>query len=213
MTSHFERLAMRKGHPAVAGADEVGRGCLFGPLVAAAVILDPARPIRGLADSKALTAGRREVLAQRIRERARAFSVAAVDAFWIDRLNIYHASRLALKQAIEMLPVPASFAYVDGNMTLDVAVPQRALVGGDARCASIAAASILAKVHRDGQMPIWHDVYPQYGLARNKGYSAPEHLRALAAIGPSAQHRFSFEPVRQAAGASRQAALFPEWTA
>lgn len=209
MTSSFERAARSRGHLLVAGADEVGRGCLFGPVAAAAVILDPARPIRGLNDSKALTPQRREVLAERIRERAIACAVAAVDAFRIDRINIYQASRLALQRAIQLLRPAADYVYVDGNMTLDLEIPQRALVKGDARCASIAAASIVAKVFRDRQMAVWGEIYPEFALKSNKGYSAPEHQHGLDSAGPCPQHRYSFEPVRLAAGVG-QGSLFLE---
>lgn len=200
ITSRFEHRARERGYRSVAGADEVGRGCLFGPVFAAAVVLDPGRPIRGLADSKVIDAERRELLAARIRERAVAWSIAAVDAFEIDRINIYHASRAALKQAIESLAVPVDFAYVDGDMTLDLRIPQESLVKGDGRCASIAAASIIAKVARDATLDRWSAVFPGYALDSNKGYSAPQHFEGLDRLGPTALHRFTFEPVRRAAG-------------
>ena len=199
-------MARDRGHQWIAGADEVGRGCLFGPVYAAAVILNPDKPIRGLDDSKALTPERREVLNARIRERAAAWAVAGIDAYWIDRINIYHASRLALKRAVEALSICPDFLYVDA-LTLEVTCPQRGLIKGDARCASIAAASIVAKVERDQVMRHWDEIYPYYGLASNKGYSAPEHFAGLASHGPTAQHRFTFEPVRVAAGLG-QTALF-----
>src|SRR6185295_2872459 len=169
----------------------VGRGALFGPVFAAAVILSPDRPVRGLNDSKQVEPERRVVLAGRIRER----SVAAVDSATIDRINIYHASRLAMKLAVEKLQPAADFLLIDA-LYLDVPVAQRALIQGDARCHAIAAASILAKVERDACMCEWDSIYPDYGLARHKGYSTPEHSEALAEHGPSPLHRLSFSPVR-----------------
>ena len=184
-----------RGFTAIAGVDEVGRGCLFGPVCAAAVILSPDRPVRGLNDSKQLEAERREVLAERIRERAVAWAVAAVDAATIDRLNIYHASRLAMRLAVERLRPAPDFLLVDA-MALDLPLPQRALIHGDARCHAIAAASIVAKVHRDACMRAWDRVYPEYGLAAHKGYATAEHCLALEAHGLTPLHRLSFEPVR-----------------
>jgi ribonuclease HII len=191
----IERELRARGFRAVAGVDEVGRGALFGSVFAAAVILSPERPIRGLNDSKQLEPDRREVLAQRIRERAVAWSVAAVDAATIDRINIYQASRLAMKFAIQKLEPSPDFVLVDA-LYLDVPVAQRALIQGDARCHAIAAASILAKVERDACMCEWDAVFPDYGLARHKGYSTPEHADALASHGLTPLHRLSFAPVR-----------------
>jgi ribonuclease HII len=195
--SKFEREACSQGYRAVAGVDEVGRGCLFGPVFAAAVILDPDRPIRGLRDSKLLPADRRETLADRIRERATAWAVAGADVFEIDELNILQASRLAMKRAIQKLAPPADFVLVDA-ITVDLPLPQRAVIHGDALSQCIAAASILAKVERDACMIRWHEVFPQYNLAENKGYGTPEHMAALRSSGPTSLHRFSFEPVRMA---------------
>src|SRR5436190_18086894 len=191
----IEREVRSRGFRFVAGVDEVGRGALFGPVFAAAVILSQERPIRGLNDSKQLEPERRTVLAERIRERAVAWAVAAVDAATIDRINIYHASRLAMKFAVEKLEPAADFLLIDA-LFLDVPIAQRALIHGDARCQAIAAASILAKVERDACMREWDAVFPDYGLARHKGYSTPEHSGALAAHGPSPLHRLSFAPVR-----------------
>jgi ribonuclease HII len=191
----IEREVRARGFRYVAGVDEVGRGALFGPVFAAAVILAPDRPVRGLNDSKQIEPERRTVLAERIRERALAWSVAAVDAATIDRINIYQASRLAMKLAIEKLQPAADFLLIDA-LYLDVPVAQRALIQGDARCHAIAAASILAKVERDACMCEWDAVFPNYGLARHKGYSTPEHSDALEAHGPSPLHRLSFAPVR-----------------
>ena len=183
----------------IAGLDEAGRGCLFGPVYAAAVILCPDRVIRGLRDSKQLTAGQREELAVLIRERAEAWAVAWVDARGIDRINILEASRLAMKRAVEKIHPRADYLLVDA-LKVDAGVPQRALIRGDVRCRSIAAASILAKVDRDQAMRKWDETYPAYGLGRHKGYGTPEHLRALQLHGPTPQHRVSFAPVRLAAG-------------
>jgi ribonuclease HII len=184
-----------RGFHAVAGVDEVGRGCLFGPVVAGAVILSPDRPIRGLNDSKLLEPERREVLAERIRERAVAWAVAAVDSAAIDAMNIYQASRLAMRRAVELLRPAPDFLLIDA-VPLDVALPQRSLIKGDARCHAIAAASIVAKVYRDALMCEWDVIFPGYGFASHKGYSTPEHWKALRELGPTPLHRLSFEPVR-----------------
>ena len=194
-SSRHERALRREGFRAIAGVDEAGRGALFGPVFAAAVVLDPDRPIRGLDDSKQLEPERREVLAERIRERARAWAVAAADAFEIDRVNILQASRLAMRRAVERLAGGCDHLLVDA-VTVDVALPQKALIHGDALCFSIAAASILAKVHRDHALAAWDQAFPEYGLAHNKGYSTPDHIAALERFGPTYLHRFSFEPVR-----------------
>lgn len=201
-TSRYERAARKAGFRVIAGLDEAGRGALFGPVFAAAVVLDPERPIRGLDDSKALEPERREVLAGRIRERAVAWAVGAADAFEIDRINIYQASLLSMRRALDQLRtrLPQMFDYLllDAVKLADVAVPQKSLIHGDALCFSIAAASILAKVHRDAALRAWDHVFPEYGLAQNKGYSTPDHIAALERDGPTTLHRFSFEPVRNA---------------
>lgn len=178
----------------MAGVDEVGRGSLFGPVVAAAVILDPKDRIRGLRDSKLLLADRREQLAERIRARAIAWAIAAVDSARIDQINIYHASRLAMRLAVEQLAPQATYLLIDA-MKLDCKIPQRSIIHGDALSASIAAASIIAKVERDRMISAWDPVFPIYGLASNKGYSTPRHLAALREHGPSPLHRQSFAPV------------------
>jgi ribonuclease HII len=196
-TLKYEKLAWASGAKLVAGVDEVGRGSLFGPVVAGAVILDSSYRIRGLRDSKLLPAERREVLAQRIREHAIAWAIAAVDAARIDQINIYHASRLAMKEAVSKLS-PASDHLLIDAMKLDFDLPQRAIIHGDALSASIAAASILAKVERDRMISEWDPVFPVYGLRSNKGYSTPKHLAALREHGPSPLHRQSFAPVWQA---------------
>jgi ribonuclease HII len=191
----FEQELHARGFQAVAGVDEVGRGSLFGPVFAAAVILSPERPVRGLNDSKLLDPQRREVLAARLRERARAWAVAAVDAATIDHVNIYQATRMAMREAVLRLVPEPDFVLIDA-VPIELPVPQRPIIKGDARCQAIAAASILAKVERDACMRVWDAVYPQYGLASHKGYSTPEHLRAICELGPTPLHRLSFEPVR-----------------
>ena len=191
----LERELRARGFFSIAGVDEVGRGALFGAVFAGAVILSPDRPIRGLNDSKQLEPQRREVLAERIRERAAAWAVAAVDAATIDRVNIYQASRLAMKRAVEQLKPAADFLLIDA-VPLALSIPQQPLIHGDARCQAIAAASIVAKVARDACMRVWDEIYPQYGLASHKGYNTPEHLKALEEFGPTPLHRASFEPVR-----------------
>lgn len=193
-TLKFEKLAWEAGAHLVAGIDEVGRGSLFGPVVAAAVILDPAYRIRGLRDSKLLLADRREILAERIREHAIAWAVAAVDAARIDQINIYQASRVAMREAVLALKPAPDHLLIDA-LRLDCDVPQRAIIHGDALSASIAAASILAKVYRDQLVREWDPVFPLYGLASNKGYSTPKHIAALRQHGPSPLHRLSFAPV------------------
>jgi ribonuclease HII len=196
-TLKYEKLAWASGAKLVAGVDEVGRGSLFGPVVAAAVVLDSGYRIRGLRDSKLLPAERREVLAERIREHAVAWSVAAVDAARIDQINIYQASRVAMQEAVSLLNPGADHLLIDA-MKLHCDLPQRAIIHGDALSASIAAASILAKVERDKMISAWDPVFPLYGLASNKGYSTPKHLAALREHGPSPLHRQSFAPVWQA---------------
>lgn len=193
-TLKYEKVAWASGAKLVAGVDEVGRGSLFGPVVAAAVVLDPTYRIRGLRDSKLLLAERREVLDKRIREHAVAWAIATVDAARIDQINIYHASRLAMHEAVSQLTPAADYLLIDA-MRLDHDVPQQPIIHGDALSASIAAASILAKVHRDRMIADWDPVFPVYGLRSNKGYSTPKHLAALRGHGPSPLHRQSFAPV------------------
>jgi ribonuclease HII len=193
-TLRYEKKAWDTGARLVAGVDEVGRGSLFGPVVAGAVILDSSYRIRGLRDSKLVVAERREVLAERIRQHAIAWSIASVDVARIDQINIYQASRLAMRIAVSQLQPAADYLLVDA-VRLDCELPQRAIIHGDALSASIAAASILAKVERDRMICAWDPIYPEYGLASNKGYSTPHHLAALRAQGPSPLHRQSFAPV------------------
>lgn len=193
-TLNFEKRAWTAGAQHVAGVDEVGRGSLFGPVVAAAVILDPSYRIRGLRDSKLIPAERREELALRIREHCIAWAIAAVDSARIDQINIYQASRLAMLHAVQKLAPAASCLLVDA-VKLDCELPQQPIIHGDALSASIAAASILAKVERDRMISAWDPVFPMYGLASNKGYCTPHHLVALREHGPSPLHRQSFSPV------------------
>ena len=185
----------------VAGVDEVGRGPLAGPVTAAAVVLNPARRVNGLRDSKQLRPARREVLARRIRERALACSIAWCDPAEIDSINIFQASLLAMRRAIMGLRIDPDRVEIDGR---HVVLPDgwecevEAIVGGDARCRAISAASIVAKVHRDRVMARLDDVYPQYGFASHKGYPTRAHLHALSRFGPTPIHRRSFAPVHAA---------------
>jgi ribonuclease HII len=206
-STRYERLARQRGWQRIAGLDEAGRGSLFGPVVAAAVILNPRRRIVGLDDSKKLAAGYREELAPRIRKHALAWAVAEIDAGRIDAWNIYQASRQAMTAALEALAIVPDYLLIDA-VVLDVCCEQKSLIHGDARSVSIAAASILAKVERDRIMEEWDKVYPQYGFAAHKGYATAQHLEALRAHGPTPHHRFSYAPVRDAkcwaAGATQE---------
>ena len=192
--TRYERAARKLGWTRIAGLDEAGRGALFGPVVAAAVILNPKRRIVGLDDSKKLTPDRRCELAPRIKEYALAWSVAEIDAQRIDAWNIYQASRVAMREAVLGLQPSPDHLLIDALM-LDCDLPQRAIIHGDALSASIAAASIVAKVERDRMVAEWDPLFPVYGLASNKGYSTPRHLAALREHGPSPLHRQSFAPV------------------
>jgi ribonuclease HII len=187
----------------LAGVDEAGRGPLVGNVVAAAVILDNNRPVDGLADSKKLSAKRREQLAEQIRERAIAWSVISIDAAEIDRINILQATLLAMKQSVEHLTVVPEHVFIDGNRCPDINVPATAVVKGDARVAEISAASILAKVERDAQMRVLHETWPQYGFDKHKGYPTKAHFEALAEHGPCPEHRRSFGPVRNAMASTK----------
>jgi ribonuclease HII len=180
----------------VCGVDEAGRGPLAGPVFAACVILDPARPIRGLADSKQLAPERREVLALRIRERALAFAVASASVDEIDRLNILQATMLAMRRAVESLRLAPGQVVVDGNRCPALAFPTRAVIGGDATVRVISAASILAKTARDAHMVELHALRPEYGFGQHKGYGTPAHLDALRRFGACEFHRRTFAPVR-----------------
>lgn len=182
----------------VAGVDEVGRGPLVGAVVTAAVILDPGRPIAGLADSKALTEKKRLQLAEEIREKALYFALGRADPHEIDELNILHATMLAMQRAVLALGVVPEHVLVDGNRTPRFGCAATAVVKGDARVAVISAASILAKVARDAEMTALHERYPQYGFAQHKGYPTAAHFEALRVHGPIPEHRRSFAPVREA---------------
>ena len=181
----------------VAGVDEAGRGPLAGPVTAAAVILDPAHPVAGIADSKQLSPGRREELEPLIKQAAIAWAVASAGVDEIDVLNILQASLLAMKRAVEALAAPPELVLVDGNRCPSLACVAEAVVGGDASVPVIGAASILAKVSRDREMERLDALYPGYGFARHKGYPTREHLVALWEQGPCAIHRRSFGPVRR----------------
>jgi ribonuclease HII len=196
-SARYEREARQHGWQRVAGLDEVGRGSLFGPVLAGAVVLNPRRRIVGLDDSKKLTHDRRAELAERIREHALAWATAEIAASRIDAWNIYQASKQAMVAAVSQLfPLP-DYLLLDA-MEIDLPIEQKALIHGDARSVSIAAASILAKVERDRRMEEYDQLYPHYGLAQNKGYATQDHLDALRRHGPCPLHRFSYAPVRQA---------------
>jgi ribonuclease HII len=179
----------------LAGVDEVGRGPLVGAVVTAAVILDPARPIDGLADSKTISDKRRQQLAPLIRERALAFSLGRAEPAEIDELNIFHATLLAMRRAVAGLGLAPDAVLVDGNRVTDFGCPAEAVVKGDGRIPAISAASILAKVARDEEMVLLHQRHPDYGFDRHKGYPTVEHLAALTRLGPLPEHRRSFAPV------------------
>lgn len=181
----------------IAGVDEVGRGCLAGPVVAAAVILDPNRPIKGLRDSKKLSAKKRDELAQEIKEKALVWSVAAMGPEVIDKINILQATLEAMKAAVEKLPVEPDFVQVDGNKLPKWKWLSEAVVKGDDKVEWISAASIIAKTTRDGYMCKIAELYPQYGFEHHVGYGTAEHIKALKAYGPTPIHRKTFAPVRE----------------
>ena len=198
----LENAARRRGAARIAGLDEVGRGPMFGPVVAAAVILKKGCSLQGLTDSKQLTEKQRNEFALGVRAEAVAWAIAAVDAETIDRINIRRASLLAMRMAVEQLAVAPDFLLpdyllIDGQDTIDWPCAQQAVVQGDARSVSIAAASVLAKVHRDKLLVELDAVYPGYGLARHKGYCVAEHLEALRRLGPTPLHRKTYAPVAQ----------------
>jgi ribonuclease HII len=192
------RARVRRPPALVAGVDEAGRGPLAGPVVAAAVVLDELQPIRGLNDSKLLTAVRREHLYAEICAKALCVCIAEASVEEIDRLNILQATLLAMQRAVAGLRLPPLQVLVDGNRLPVLSMPAQAIVKGDAKVASIAAASILAKVHRDRLCAQLHAEFPAYGFSGHKGYPTPEHLDALRRLGPCAAHRRSFAPVRLA---------------
>ena len=181
----------------IAGVDEVGRGCLAGPVVAAAVILDPNRPIKGLRDSKKLSAKKRDELAEEIKEKALAWSVAAMGPEVIDKINILQATLEAMKAAVEKLPVEPDFVQVDGNKLPKWKWLSEAVVKGDDKVEWISAASIIAKTTRDAYMCKMAELYPQYGFEHHVGYGTAEHIKVLKAYGPTPIHRKTFAPVRE----------------
>ena len=183
------------GH--VAGVDEAGRGPLAGPVIAAAVILDPGNPVIGLKDSKRLSESRREALYLEITEKAIAWAVGRSEVDEIDRLNILQATLLAMRRAVEMLTPAADYVLVDGNQCPRLNCPVQAIVRGDGKIAAISAASIIAKVTRDREMQEMDRLYPGYGLARHKGYPSEQHLQALQRLGVTPLHRRSYAPVRK----------------
>ncbi|PCJ40398.1 MAG: ribonuclease HII [SAR86 cluster bacterium] len=180
----------------IAGVDEAGRGPLAGNVVAAAVILDPKSEIIGLNDSKKLSESTRDKLSKQIKQQALAFAIAEADVSEIDRLNILQATMLAMQRAVAALQLEPDFTYVDGNRSPQWAYKSKALIKGDQRIQSIAAASILAKVHRDQCLRVLHEQFPGYGFAKHKGYPTAEHLAALQALGPCPVHRRSYAPVK-----------------
>ena len=191
----------------LAGVDEVGRGPLAGPVMAAAVVLDPTRPIKGIRDSKELTAPQREELAGEIRERALAWSVGRAEVEEIDRINILRATLVAMRRAVAGLGVMPTVAYVDGNIAPNLSCPAVPVVGGDATMPMIGAASILAKVTRDQEMRRAAERFPGYDFERHKGYATAAHLRALKRLGPTPIHRRSVAPVRRGRGGHKQLEL------
>ena len=195
----LEEAARKRGALRIAGLDEVGRGPLFGPVVAAAVILPKGCRLQGLTDSKKLTEKKRNQFDLEIRADAIAWAIAAVDAETIDRINIRQASLLAMCMAVQQLTLSPDFLLIDGRDTIDWPCPQQAVIHGDAISLSIAAASVLAKVHRDRLLVDLDRQFPGYGLASHKGYCSPQHIAALARLGPTPLHRKSFHPVAQAA--------------
>ena len=195
---HLETLLGRVGLKHVAGADEVGMGPLAGPVIAAAVVMPPGSYVDGVADSKVLTAATRERLAEEIHRRALTVGIGVVEPEEIDRLNIYQAGLCALRRAVDALAVVPEFVLVDGREIPGLAMPQSAYPKGDSFVCSIAAASIVAKVHRDGLMRDLDRLYPGYGFARHMGYSTRAHFAAIREYGPSPIHRRSFAPVRAA---------------
>ncbi|MET3717152.1 ribonuclease HII [Pseudomonas sp. PvP001] len=195
----------------VAGVDEVGRGPLCGAVVTAAVILDPRRPILGLNDSKKLTEARRELLYDEICEKALAWCIARAEVEEIDRLNILHATMLAMQRAVQGLSITPRLALIDGNRCPQLDVPSAPVIQGDAKVPAIAAASILAKVSRDREMSAFELIYPGYGMGGHKGYPTPVHLEALTRLGPTPIHRRSFAPVRAAWQARESIDQTPAW--
>ena len=188
----YEEKHYAEGYTYVCGCDEAGRGPLCGPVVAAAVILPRGLVIEGLDDSKKLTEKKRERLFEVIKEKALAYAIAEASAAEIDEINILNASMLAMRRAVEALPIAADFALIDGNTSRGFAIPTETVVGGDAKSYSIAAASILAKVTRDRGCAELDKEYPEYGIAKHKGYPTKDHMEAVRVHGPSPIHRRTF---------------------
>ncbi len=201
-TARLEAHLQRRGWSHIAGCDEVGRGALMGPLVAAAVILDPTRSISGLNDSKKIAPDERERLDAQIRSQAVAYGVAFIEARDVDRLNVYQASRQAMIEAVRGLSPRPDFILTDAMPLPGFPLPHRALIHGDSRSVTIAAASILAKVARDAHMRQLDKSFPGYEISRNKGYGTPQHMAALERLGPCPEHRKSFRPVAEWAPSS-----------
>ncbi len=195
-TLYFERLLHDQGYTQVAGTDEVGRGCLAGPVVAAAVILPTDCNLHGLTDSKKLSAEQRRSLVPEIEQQALSFSIASVPPRVIDQINILQASLKAMALAVKGLDPGPSAVLVDGNQPIPLQLPQKTVVKGDSRSLSIAAASVIAKVHRDNLMEEYHKRYPEYQFARHKGYATAVHLDALRRYGPCPLHRMTFKGVK-----------------
>lgn len=196
---NYEKRLWKRGIKFVAGIDEVGRGPLAGPIVAAAVILPKNYKISGLDDSKKITPKKRERIYYEIRRKALAIAIGKVSHRAIDKLNIYRANLLAMKMAIEKLKIKPHYLLIDGERNvIDCPIPQRGICGGDRKCASIAAASIIAKVTRDRMMVRYHQKYPNYGFDRHKGYGTKEHFQKIFQYGPSSIHRRSFYPLKTA---------------
>ncbi|HAG10942.1 MAG TPA: ribonuclease HII [Desulfotomaculum sp.] len=195
----YERELRFKGYSFIAGVDEAGRGPLAGPVVAAAVILPERIKLYGLDDSKKVPAAKRETLAVQIKKAAVAWSVSLATVCEIKWINIHWASVLAMKRAVEGLDAVPDYILIDGRTYIkELQIPQQVLVGGDGSSASIAAASILAKVTRDHLMQVYHQIYPEYGFNKNKGYPTPAHLKILSSLGPAPIHRTGFAPVKEA---------------
>ncbi|MBO8137734.1 MAG: ribonuclease HII [Desulfotomaculum sp.] len=194
----YEQELLKQGKQYIAGVDEAGRGPLAGPVVAAAVILPQKPKILGIDDSKKLPAGRRKQLAEEIKQKAAAWAVGEASVEEICTLNIYHASLLAMKRALDKLAAPPDYILIDAVKVPEVKIPQKAITGGDKVSASIAAASIIAKTYRDELMEKIHQQYPQYGFNKHKGYPTAEHLEKLRVYGPCTVHRMSYAPVMKA---------------
>lgn len=192
--TQYERALLSQGYHYIAGVDEVGRGPLAGPVVCAAVImpLGEADLIIGVDDSKKLSAKKREELALKIKERALAYTIVEIDEKTIDEINILQATRLGMKRAIESLSITPDTVLTDGNMTMDISLPQRSVVHGDALSYSIGAASIIAKVHRDAMMDEYAKLYPHYDFASNKGYGTAAHIKGIKEFGLCPIHRRTF---------------------